>query len=193
MTRSGHRLAFVLFGLAGVAACYGPPIQPAPRLPWDLPAVLDTVHDGTVVRFVLEGREFTGTLETVTADSFTIDRFGRDTTIARAAPDTVWVRGARSYQGTAIGLGLGLAAAALILLTRRGYDDGYRGAFALRVGLVLLGFGALGDVVTSYSWTPVSALPMAIPEPEEPDSTDDPGAGVDPTPIPRAAPTDTVP
>jgi hypothetical protein len=122
-------------------------------------AVLDTVPRGTMVRFVLEETEFTGALQRVTTDSFTVDRNGRDTTIARAALDTVWVRGARRYQGTATGIGLGLTAAALIVLTKGGVEDEYRGHLAALVGLVLLGFGALGDVVTPPKWTPIPTAP----------------------------------
>jgi len=155
MTRPGLRLTFVLFGCCFVAACYGPPVPPAPRLPWEPPAVLDTVSRGSLVRFILEDREFTGTLRLVTTDSFTIDRAGRDMTIARAALDTVWVRGGRRYQGTATGIGLGLTAAALIVLTKGGVEDPYRGHFAVLVGLLLVGFGALGDVVTAPKWTPI--------------------------------------
>jgi hypothetical protein len=121
--------------------------------------VLDTVSRGSTVRFILEERELTGTLRMVTSDSFTIDRVGRDMTIARAAVDTVWVRDARRYQGTATGIGLGLTAAALIVLTKGSVEDAYRGPVAVLVGLLLVGFGALGDIVTPPKWTPVPAAP----------------------------------
>jgi hypothetical protein len=112
-----------------------------------------------MVRFILEEREFTGTLRMVTSDSFTIDRVGREMTIARAALDTVWVRGARRYQGTATGIGLGLTAAALIVLTKGRVEDAYRGHVAVLAGLLLVGFGALGDIVTPPTWTPIPVAP----------------------------------
>lgn len=121
--------------------------------------MLDTVSRGSTVRFILEEKEFSGTLRVVTSDSFTIDRSGRAMTIARAAVDTVWVRDARRYQGTATGIGLGLTAAALIVLTKGGVEDEYRGHFAALVGLLLVGFGALGDVVTPPKWMPVLTSP----------------------------------
>jgi hypothetical protein len=106
-------------------------------------------------------------------------------TIARGALDTVWVRPRRTHQGTATGIGLGLAAAALIMLPRSAVQDGYRGHLALMAGLLLVGFGALGDVVAPPKWTPVPVVPPSR-SPEDPHVTE-------PADSTSPAPTDTGP
>lgn len=157
MTRPDLRIAFALMGFPGAAACYPAPARPAPQVAPGPPAVLDTVHRGTTVRFIAEAREFTGSVEVVSADSLTIDRFGRDTNFALAEVDTVWVRASRSHQGSMLGAGLGLGISGVILLSRRGPEDGATFHGALLVGMVLLGFGVLSDVVSPPSWT---AIPL---------------------------------
>ncbi len=183
MTRPGLRVAIALLGLPGVMACGaatgGAGVLPGPRLP----PVLDTVSRGTPVLIVSQGQRFSGTLSLVSADSLMIDRDGYPARFARAAVDTVWVRGRRSHHGTALGLGLGLGvSAAIVTQGHRSDDGGATFQAALLVGLMLLGFGALADVASPYSWTAI--LPV---------STFGPGAIVVPTPVPRAEPTDTVP
>jgi hypothetical protein len=157
MPRPWLRIACALIGLPGTVACYAAAARPVPQLTRRPPALLDTVTPGTAVRVIVGGRQLAGTIAIVSADWLSIDRSGRDTTIARLAVDTIWVRGGRTYHGTKTGAIAGLVAAGGLLLTQRGSEEAANVDVALRVSLALFGFGVFGDILSPYSWT---AIPL---------------------------------
>jgi hypothetical protein len=120
---------------------------------------VDTLSPGTPLRLASEHRHLEGRLVALTVDSLRLRRQSGDTTLARSAIDSLWIRGNQSYDGTKAGLVTGLFLAALMLVAgHRGSqpESGSYGAlFALTLGAGAFGLGVLIDSATPAPWIPL--------------------------------------